>query len=469
MADMDPRQADGRDAWRRRVRGWRVARYTAVGISLLLLQQVHLAMHSAAPPAAPPSAPAPRRLQPLPPAPRSVASDAQGQRAGAGRSGGFEAQRADDAINSMSVAQLRGVISAAGLSFTDCVEKSELVERAREAAATGAGAAASLFTPAPEPAPARKPTRASDQRPSAPAAYVPTAPAPAPDAGRRSPNNSATRSLFGSDGVKVGTGAAPHSTRPPAPASPSGSARSADGAWAPPRPRNREHITRDFWREESGWKHAPLLNLVVHIRATVMLVAGVSGFVLAQQGTSHAHDARPSHCDTLRRWVVVGSVSLALAGALAPFIWRKLRAVKLERGVGSAKRLREKGFGSSRLSRSKDNTARHRGCMERLGGCFAFPVIVCFVGIQAVGFSAETAQCSASLQSGSTLLICSMYFVLCFQCVCVNSVQCSLWKEVDLTMVADEEADEEHERSIHRAVTPSGTADARGGQQVPEP
>ena len=438
------------------------------GAAIALLVTKHSpTMHSAAPPAAPHSAPAPRRLQPLPPAPRSAA-DIQGQRIGAGQSGDVEAKRADDAINGMSVAQLRGFISAAGLSFTDCVEKSDLVGRAREAAATGAGAAASLFTPAPEPAAARKPTQPSDRQPGAPAAYVPTAPAPAPDAGRRSPNNSAARSMFDSDGVKVGAGAAPHSTRPPAPASPSGSAHSAGGAWAPPQPR-RAHITPDFWREESGWKHAPVLNLLVHVRAAVMLVAGVGGFVLAQQGTSHEHIARPSHCDTLRRWVVVGSVCLALAGALAPVIWCKLRATKLERGVGSAKRLREKGIGRSRLSRSKDNTARHRGCMERLGGCVAFPVTVCFVGMQVVGFSAETAQCSASLQAGSTLLICSMYFVLCFQCVCINGAQCSLWKEVDLTMVDDEEADEEHDRSIHRARTPSGNGEASGGQQVPEP
>ena len=90
----------------------------------------------------------------------------------------------------------------------------------------------------------------------------------------------------------------------------------------------------------------------------------------------------------------------------------------------------------------------------------AFPVTICFIGIQVVGFSAETEQCSASLQNSALVFICCLYFVLCFQCVCIQSVQCSLWKELDLTLVDDEEADEEHDRSINRSVS---------GQHAPEP
>jgi len=41
----------------------------------------------------------------------------------------------DDAINAMSVKKLRAHISAAGLCFTDCIEKSDLRQRAREASA----------------------------------------------------------------------------------------------------------------------------------------------------------------------------------------------------------------------------------------------------------------------------------------------------------------------------------------------
>lgn len=392
---------------------------------------------------APPSPP--RRLQPLSGL-RTVA-EGKGRAEAAGRfweagGGNGEMERAEEAIRGMSVAQLRGFISAAGLSFADCVEKADLVERAREAAATGAGPSASLFTPVPEPAPAQKATRAGERRPG------PT-PAPAP------------RSLFGQGGVKVGAGAAPgapDSSRAPAPAFPS-----AKGPSSPPAgPRlNRADLTAEFWREESGWKHAPLLNLVMHGRAAVMIAAGICSFVLAQQSADDDAETAvwPSHCDTLRRWIVVGSVCVALAGALAPFIWRKLRATKLERGVGAAKRLREKGFGKSRLTRSKDNSARHRGSVERLGGCVAFPVTVCFIGIQVVGFSAETEQCPAPLQNSAMVFICCLYFVLCFQCVCIQSLQCSIWKELDLTLLDDEEADEEHDRSINRSV----------GQHAPEP
>jgi hypothetical protein len=409
-------------------------------------------MHVA--PAAPSSPP--RRLAPLS-GPRSVA-EGEGRAEAAGRfwngSAGDdgERERAEEAIQGMSVAQLRGFISAAGLSFTDCLEKPDLVERAREAAATGAGAAASLFTPVPEPAPARKAAQTGGRRPG-------RAPAPEPTGARRSPqSNSSARSLFGQDGVKVGAGAAPNASRAPAPAFSTAAGPSPPPA-APPRLK-RADLTAEFWREESGWKHAPLLNLVMHVRAAAMFAAGVGSFVLAQQATDDDAATAASHCDTLRRWIVVGSVCVALAGALAPIIWRKLRATKLERGVGAAKRLREKGFGNSRLGRSKDNAARHRGSIERFGGCVAFPVTVCFVGIQVVGFSAETGQCSTSLQNSALLFICCLYFVLCFQCVCIQSVQCSMWKELDLTLVDDEEADEEHDRSINRSVS---------GQHAPEP
>ena len=151
-------------------------------------------------PLPPPGSP-PRRLQPLGAGPRSVA-DAEGNAAAAGRFWTDTDQpqqppqqrpavsaEDDAAIQGMSIAQLRGFISAAGLAYADCIEKPELQERAREAAATGK-AVASLFSPAPEPAPARPPPVPPAAAASARASYVPAAPAPAP-AGRggRSPNN----------------------------------------------------------------------------------------------------------------------------------------------------------------------------------------------------------------------------------------------------------------------------------------
>ena len=47
----------------------------------------------------------------------------------------------EEEIDSMSVKELRSFITQAGLSFADCIEKSDLRARAREAAAKGGGAA----------------------------------------------------------------------------------------------------------------------------------------------------------------------------------------------------------------------------------------------------------------------------------------------------------------------------------------
>jgi hypothetical protein len=431
-------------------------------------------------PLPPPGSP-PRRLQPLGAGPRSVA-DAEGNAAAAGRfwTDADQPQQPpqqrpavsaedDAAIQGMSIAQLRGFISAAGLAYADCIEKPELQERAREAAATGK-AVASLFSPAPEPAPARPPPVPPAAAASARASYVPAAPAPAP-AGRggRSPNNSSARSLFGSDGLKVDGGeaprASPDSARAPAPPFPGAATGRAglDATRAAVR-LHRGHVTAEFWREESSWRNATLLNLVVHIRAAIMLAAGLGSFALAIQTDDEAAALpRPGHCDTLRRWIIVGSACVAMAGTLAPLTWRKLRATKLERGVGTAKRLREKGFGSSRLSRSKENSARHRSCSEKLGGCVAFPVTVCFIGAQVVGFRSETEQCSVALQNSSTLFICCLYFLVCFQCFCIQSIQCSLWKELDLTMIDDDDADVEHQR-MRMASGKTPMSPPRGGR-----
>ena len=308
-------------------------------------------MHVAQVPRSPP-----RRLAPLS-GPRSV-EEAEGQANAAGRfwEGGArdtgERERAEEALTGRSVAQLRGFLSAAGLSFADCVEKPDLVERAREAAATGAEAAASLTR-----------RRRSLRQPAGQAPRLLRH-----RLARAVRAGASTRSLFGQAASRLA---------PVPPRTPAGRRRRhfrpphASPPPAAPPQLNRADLTAEFWREESGWKHAPLLNIVMHVRAMVMFTAGVSSFVLALQATGDDAATATSHCDTLRRWIVVGSVCVALAGALAPFIWRKLRATKLQRGVGAAKRLREKGFGNSRLGRSKDNAARHRGSIERLGGCVA--------------------------------------------------------------------------------------------------
>ena len=220
----------------------------------------------------------------------------------------------------------------------------------------------------------------------------------------------------------------------------------------------RSAVSAEFWREESSWKNAFLLNIVMHVRAATMLLAGLGGLILsASAETTGAGGEAEPHCVTLRRWMLVGSCCIGAGGVLAPYTWWKLRGTKLERGTLSARRLREKGFGNSRLGRSAHNTARQRGTVEKLAGCVGFPVLVCFIGVQIVGFSSTTDACADSLRTALTLYVGCLYGLVAFQCVCIQAVQCRHWRALDRTMLDDDEADEEAAR-VERPASAGTTA-----------
>ena len=358
-----------------------------------------------------------------------------------------------ESLPAMSVGELRAFIAKAGLTYDDCLEKHELQARAREAAAR-------MPVNSPEPAPVGSGGVAEARAEAAQraAGCVPCAPAPAP----------------ANDGKRAtGAGAAPtnaaRAAAPPAAAPRNGAVKLRRG-----------HITPAFWREESSWRNACMWNLVMNVRALVMLGAGIYTLKLVYSTDdtvpNHWTDDQgrslpvPNHCNRLSHWLVVGAVSIAFGGALAPFTWYRLRATKLERGVGTAKRLREKGFGRTRMSRSEDNAARHRGCLERWTSCISFPVTACFIGAQILGFSTDTETCPPSIQDASTLFICSLYFLVAFQCVCIQSVQCTLWKELDQTMADDDDEDTHEQRiRINSGKAPTSPPHRRGGEWAPPP
>jgi hypothetical protein len=201
---------------------------------------------------------------------------------------------------------------------------------------------------------------------------------------------------------------------------------------------DRGRIRAEFWREESS--HNVKLNCSMYLKGLIMLVPGAvcMMYVLLTSMPVGVHHSVLSHCRSLRGWLVFASGCSIVIGTASPLAWRSLRATKLERGVETARRLREKGFGHTRMGRSKHNAQRQRKQFEKLAGCLVIPALVAFIGMQVKLFSSASKDCGGVYSAAVGYTI-AMYSSFLYQLTCLQVMQCTAWREVDALLAEDDE------------------------------